>query len=42
MEIGEEERYAAGALFTLALHLTQVQKALLLHSQACRYAIAGT
>ena len=24
MEIGEEERYAAGALFTLALHLTQV------------------
>ena len=31
MEIGEEERYAAGALFTLALHLTQVEEALVLH-----------
>ncbi len=26
MEIGEEERYAAGALLTLALHLTQVPR----------------
>jgi hypothetical protein len=24
MELGEEERYAAAALFSLALHLTQV------------------
>ena len=32
MEIGEEERYAAGALFTLALHLTQVEEAPVLHS----------
>ena len=24
MDIEDEERYAAGALFTLALHLTQV------------------
>ena len=31
MEIGEEERYAAGALFTLALHLTQVDEAPVLH-----------
>ena len=31
MEIGEEERYAAGALFTLALHLTQVEEALVLY-----------